>query len=255
MRWTELKGAIQTISQDLVEAIFPPAALCPLCQAPAQDWLCVDCEKYISHYQQKEFCRKCGKLIRGYPHPRAEDEGLCLDCAKGEVYAFWFNRGVAPYLGMSKEALYQLKYTGRQKLAQAMGLLMTEVILNDIRYRQVDVVVPVPIGPNKLQTRGFNQAELLAGQIARGLGLPMRTVLNKPIDTLVQAKQDKYTRQQQVKGAYRVTESEPLEGLRVLLVDDVFTTGSTASECARVLRASGVDMVAVVTWATGSDDE
>lgn len=246
MNW---KSTLQNVVRDLVEALFPPVVTCPLCQAPAKDWLCSDCEKYFSGYHQQEFCRKCGKFVSNVVGE------ICFDCSRGETYAFWFNRGVAPYQGLSKEILYQLKYTGRQKLAQAMGLLMAEVILQEPRYRQMDLVVPVPIGPNKLQARGFNQGELLAGQIAKVIGLPMGLVLAKPIDTPAQAKQDKYTRQQQVKGAYRVMQPELVAGQRVLLVDDVFTTGSTVSECAQVLAEAGANLVAVITWATGSDED
>lgn len=263
MNRIDWKSTLQNVGRDLVEALFPPVVTCPFCQAPAKDWLCSDCDKYFSGYHQQEFCRKCGKFvsrhsrlaglaIAGEPGVTGE---ICFDCSKGEAYAFWFNRGVAPYQGLSKEVLYQLKYTGRQELARAMGLLMAEVILQEARYRQVDLVVPVPIGPHKLHARGFNQGELLASQIAKVLGLPMGLVLDKPIDTPAQAKQDKYTRQQQVKGAYRVVQPEVVTGQRVLLVDDVFTTGSTVSECAQVLAEAGADLVAVITWAAGSDED
>lgn len=110
-----------------------------------------------------------------------------------------------------------------------------------------DVVVPVPLHPHRLVVRGFNQSELLAGEVASGLGLPLDVrVLRRIRDTPAQVGLPKAGRRANVQAAF---EAVPSAAKRVLLVDDVVSTGSTAAACAKSLRAAGAHQVAVLTLA------
>jgi len=166
-----------------------------------------------------------------------------------------FVRAVAygSYDGGLRELIHLLKYGRVRPAAGVLGRMLAEVIQNFGSEFTSAVVVPVPLHKSKLRQRGFNQAEEIAGAALKNLnrsGLTLAAgVLERKRATESQTGLTDHQRQENVRGAFLVTSPEPIKDRDVLLVDDVFTTGATASECARVLRRHGTDRVFVATVA------
>lgn len=152
-----------------------------------------------------------------------------------------------PYLPPLQEAICLFKYRGKVSLAESFGLLMLAVLPAPL---EADLVVPVPLHPSRLREREFNQSLLLADQIAKYLDRPLsftnlvRTAPSEPQSTL-----SRKERMKNLRRAFAVRRPESIAGKRILLIDDVFTTGTTVNECAKVLRKSGAEAVLVLTLA------
>jgi len=117
--------------------------------------------------------------------------------------------------------------------------------------RRFDFIVPVPLHPTRKRERGFNQAELLARALNRATGIRLHRALQRTRYTTTQTQFDRAERMENLKGAFRLRRGSNVQDLRVLLVDDVLTTGSTLSECASVLKAAGAVSVHAATAARG----
>ncbi len=234
------------IKKRLQELLFPEPAQCCFClQQSQQGQFCASCWQQLSMADKQEFCRKCGRILT--------NEKVCPECL-GFKGAYSFARAVGEYQGIYREILYQYKYIGKQSLARPMGRLMADTVLADSRYAGTQLIVPIPLAPSKYAQRKFNQSELLAWEVGNCLGLPVQVDLLKRVrDTLTQAKLTRAERRANLVGAFRVQHelAQLLMGKKLLLVDDVLTTGTTISEATRVLMANGAKEVVVLTWATG----
>lgn len=143
------------------------------------------------------------------------------------------------YGGAMADAIVKLKYAGRSDLASRLGRAMCERAPRD-----VDVVVPVPLHPLRAAERGFNQSALLARPIARALDVSLEArALERIRDTPRQAALDRSDRLVNVRAAFRCRDPRVVEDKRILLIDDVRTTGATLSECRAVLAAAGARSV------------
>jgi ComF family protein len=156
---------------------------------------------------------------------------------------------LGPYQGLLKETVYLFKYGGCTSLAKFFGLLLAELYIDEPQYPRDPVLVPVPLSQEKLQARGYNQSELVAAEIGRILNLPVSSALRRVVHTPSQTRLTRQARQEMIKGVFVLTQK--LERPDVILVDDILTTGSTAGECTRVLRESGIKAVGVLTIASG----
>ena len=157
------------------------------------------------------------------------------------------------YEGGLRELIHLLKYDRVRPAAGVLGRMLAEVIAAFGSEFRSAVVVPVPLHSTKLRQRGFNQAEQIARAALKQLNRPAlklaTRLLHRRRATESQTGLSDHQREQNVRGAFLVTAAEQITGEDVVLVDDVFTTGATVSECARVLRREGADRVFVVTVA------
>lgn len=191
-------------------------------------------------------CDKCGKPLRG----ASAGWRLCRDCTlKPKLFAK--ARAVALYDGAAKQHVHMLKYQGRAPLAGVLGRLMAEAALSDAGYCDCELVVPVPMHRKKEELRGYNQAYLLAREVGgllniRVVSALVRTRLTDPQSTL-----GRRGRSRNLRGVFEVPCPADVSGRRVLLVDDVLTTGSTVGECTRALLRAGAREVYVLTYAIG----
>jgi ComF family protein len=161
---------------------------------------------------------------------------------------------VFAYGGAIATAIVRLKYAGRFDLASRFGAVMADVM--EPLAAQVDVVVPVPLHPARLAERGFDQAALLAGPVARGLRTRSASrAIVRTRATPRQASLDRSARSANVATAFQCRSPRLVEGRRVLLVDDVRTTGATLASCAEVLRAAGASRVLTLVLASRDFDE
>jgi ComF family protein len=162
----------------------------------------------------------------------------------------------APFTGLIRNALHELKYSGEKRLAGPLGAAIAR------RWRRAaaggDVLVPVPVHADRARSRGYDQAELIARAAGRELGLPCAPILERARATIAQFDLDRTARATNVEGAFRLRprqdlggreQSSPLAGRWVVLVDDVVTTGATLGACARTLLDAGAIGVSAVTVA------
>ncbi len=194
-------------------------------------------------------CKKCGKPIE------KEEEEFCSDCLDTE--RVWeMGRSVYPYQGDAGRAVRKIKESGTRELVTFFSEQMAETaerqgMLSGLP--EVTWIVPVPLHKRKLRERGFNQARLLAEALGRETGFPVRELLLKKKRTKDQKSLSREQRRKNVKDAYCLNERESESGIpeAVLLVDDVMTTGSTLTACARALKAGGVRIVRFLTVCSG----
>jgi len=198
-------------------------------------------------------CTCCGVTFKS----RQDQNHLCGDCMV-QPKKFSLARAALSGDPQVMAVIHRFKYAGKTQLAWPLGGLMLSVFMRHWQGAQVDWILPVPLHPQKFRSRGFNQSYLLIDRwkaIAKAMqiSLPNISILtNALIRTRVTVAQTGLGRAQRlknVKGAFSVQSPEKIYGKRVLVVDDVYTTGATANECARILLKSGAERVDVLTLA------
>ncbi|MGB9616657.1 MAG: ComF family protein [Desulfomonilaceae bacterium] len=161
--------------------------------------------------------------------------------------------------GKVRRALINFKYGGLLHHGRGLSLLLTEAFQHFFGGCHIDFIAPMPMHPRRLITRGFNQVVFLGGKLANHTGIPMkRDMLVKIRDTPPQVGLSRSQRLTNVKGSFGITNPEELRGRRVLLLDDVSTTGSTIAEASRALKKAGASAVSVLVLALripGIDNE
>lgn len=193
------------------------------------------------------FCAKCSQPFDG----AISDVFTCANC---EHRLLHFDAAVSAYRsrGVVRKVMHDFKYGRQMHLRHVLGRWLAET-LEDPRLagRRFDFVVPIPLHPARKRERGFNQAELLAAALHRRCGLIVRPVLERIRYTTTQTQFDRAERMENLAGAFRLRPGSNVQDLRVLLIDDVLTTGSTLSECASVLKKAGALSVHAATAARG----
>ncbi len=201
-------------------------------------------------------CAICGeRLFSSYALADSSSEPRCGLCRRIELV---FARAAAygSYEGGLRDLIHLLKYGGVRPAANVLGLMLAEAIARIEPEFPADslAVIPVPLHRTKLRQRGFNQAELIARAALKlnPLGDRLRLcarVLERKRDTASQIGLTSHQRRENLRGAFAVAQPQWVKGREVLVVDDVYTTGATVSECARVLRRAGATKVWVATVA------
>ena len=241
-----LKAVVmEGIIKGLIDLIFPP--LCALCGSPlAEDdtgEICPSCLRSV-RFISPPICPTCGLPFVS----RSGEDHLCGQCLRRRWH-FGSARALGLYEGTMREAIHLLKYHGKSFLAKPLvGLLDKGYPF--IEYGSYDLLVPVPLHPKRLRERGFNQALILGKAIGRMTGIACEGFLLKKIRwSPPQINLSPREREKNVKGSFAVADPEGVQGKRVLLIDDVMTTGSTVHECARALLRAGAGEVDVFTLA------
>lgn len=207
----------------MLDWIYPKKAVCMGCNSAVgfgQPWLCDGCRRALAR-----------RWIGAYSVPGLD----------GMAVAYY-------YQGPAGSVVRNMKFRGVTDLTA----LMVQDMLRACRQIQplgADLVVPVPMHPRRLRRRGFNHAELLAQGVAAGLALPFENVLIRTRNTPQQSQLEDEARRKNLEGAFCADES--VRGKRVLLVDDVYTTGETARQCAAALRSAGAASVSLLVYTMG----
>ncbi|MFN0107179.1 MAG: ComF family protein [Bryobacteraceae bacterium] len=174
-----------------------------------------------------------------------DDQGVCGRCRSGLTgYDYAYSYGY--YEGPLRKMIHHFKYAGVEVLAGPLGALMVRALPLDL---QVDIIVPVPLHWTRRLWRGFNQCELLARPLESRLRVPVVRAIRKSRRTETQASSTPAQRRSNLTGAFVLAGKGMVEGKRVLLVDDVLTTGATVTTCSALLRRAGAKSVTVLTLA------
>ena len=236
---------VRRFSAGLFSLVFPDD--CRVCEQPLQNVsripVCPACLRKPEPMAADYFCVQCRAPFRNaFP---LDEEGRCALCRRGvrgfdAAYSFGF------YEGELRALIHLFKYGRIVTLAKPLGRLLALALP---REQSFDAIVPMPLHWRKRWQRRFNQAELLAGEIARRTHTPVKNALRRVRFTATQAGLTNAKRRQNVSGAFRPKRAGSLDGQRVLLVDDVMTTGATAAACARALKIAGATQVVLLTLA------
>ena len=189
------------------------------------------------------FCARCRTpFLSERP---LDHEGICRRCRSGLAgYDFAYSFGY--YEGPLRKMIHHFKYGGAAVLAGPLGELMVRALPLDL---QVDMIVPVPLHWRRKMWRGFNQCELLARPLESRLRVPLVRAIRKTRHTETQASSTPAQRRSNLTGVFVLAAENIVEGKRVLLVDDVLTTGATVTMCSALLRRGGAKSVTVLTLA------
>ncbi len=211
--------------------------------------ICHGCTTALTQTLPEPYCAQCGRPIVS----AAAAEGLSLpQChlCRNQVYAFDLARSFGEYTPRMSRAILLLKYGNVTPLGIWFAQRLASLIERQPLGFAADAVVPVPLDRGRLRERGYNQAELIAKPLARLLGIPFRSYLL--VRTRPRPNQLRLTRRERwetVRGAYATHKTAQVDKLRVLLVDDVFTTGATLDACSRALKGAGAARVVGLTVA------
>ena len=245
-------GWLTNVRAALLSVVFP--AGCRICEqlltGATRIPICNDC---LGSFRpiNGTVCEKCGRPVEGAT--RAEVETfVCPTCVDDEWggYAFDRVRSWAVYEGALVHAILLLKFENIDPLGKLFSRWLAEVVVDGGAAFQADVVVPVPLHRQRERERGYNQAALIAKPLAKRLELPYKSVLL----TRIRPRPDKHLlsfeeRWESVRGAFATRPGSQVDNLRVLLVDDVMTSGATLDSCAKVLREAGARSVIGLTVA------
>ena len=229
----------------ILDLLYPTKPKCEMCGRTGVLIVCDTCMSSID-YLQGVTCLHCGKQLS-----EQYLDSSCPDCKSG---VFYYNRAYScfEYSGMGKELIYKLKYEGKADLSRVIAGLMQERLKNE--NLAIDAIVPVPIHKNKLDARGFNQSYTIAAELGWRLRKPVLDCLIRVRETKEQYNLDKIQRHLNIVDAFSVKLLYNIAKYKsILLVDDIYTTGSTINECSKVLRKSGVSDIYAITAATGSN--
>ena len=239
---------MQAISDAFLNLFYPEE--CFICSSPIarrQDCgLCDDCwHKVLNLRIDGARCPSCGVPLPGFADGF---NNLCLDCIR-QPPSYSGARSFGYYSTEMRQVVHELKFEGRRPLAKLLAPLMAEVFYESWQRDDFDFITAVPLYHARRRERGFNQAELLGRALARLIGLPELRTLRRAVATKSQVGLSDAQRLENVRNAFRCTNIDRIAGKRILLIDDVMTTGATVASAARALINAGAEKVSVLTVA------
>lgn len=224
----------------LSDVFFPSNIRCIFCGTELDNevGICATCNSRLPYIMGNR-CTKCGGEV--------VSEDYCIDCSR-EVRLFVRNYSVFNYKGEVKDMLRAFK-SGKPYLGKPFAHILYDY------YRRLDthfdVVIPIPIHKSREKERGFNQAEILASEIERNTGLVRNDIVVKAVDTPHQTGLSRENRLTNIIGSFEVVDKTAVKGKTILVVDDIYTTGSTINEVARILLEAGATAVYGLCLARG----
>ena len=238
-----IKAFLEYSRRTAADLLFPRR--CPVCGGvamPKGRLICPACLKQLS-FVSSPACMKCGKEIG------SREQEYCADCIRRKKS---FTRGFAllNYDSRSAVSMAAVKYHNKREYLDFYARAAALRFEKQFRQAGIQVIVPVPVHASRLKTRGFNQAAVLAEKLSAELGIPWEELLIRVKKTDPQKSLGSAERLKNLRGAFEA-EQEAGKWERVLLVDDIYTTGSTAEICSRALLKTGVKQVFVFAVCIG----
>ena len=231
--------------EDIVnEVLFPSDIKCIMCDGELSFYtrygLCPECSK--TEYNTR-YCKRCGRHV-------GEMTPYCIECTN-RSHDFDMARAPFVYKGEIRKLIYRLKYGYGAYLAKYMAQFMYDTYLEN--SEQIDCIAFVPIPKRRYISRGYNQAEEIAKELSLLSSIPVVDVLERSKYTKNLARMNKEERKQAISDSIKIRDGADVKGKRVMLIDDVFTSGATANECSKILKKAKADYVYVLTFATSTD--
>ena len=228
-----------------MDILFPRR--CPICDGVLSfggALICPECSKKVLFVREPR-CRKCGKML-------SDEQGeYCGDC---KTVPHTFDRGISLFLynDAMRNSISRYKYGNRREYAKYYGETMAKYLGEEILSFRPEALLPVPLHKERLRKRGYNQAALIAGELGAMLRLPvLEDLVIRKRATRPQKMLDREERRKNLKRAFTLGRND-VKLNRVVLIDDIYTTGSTSDEIASVLKNSGVREVYVVALCSGT---
>jgi len=234
----------RAIAQAFLDLLYPPR--CEVCETLGREAFCPECLAQVLPHEPPE-CRLCGVLLPRSPARR----DLCPECA-GTCRYYDGARSAGVHCATLRTAVLHYKFDNRRRLQGPLARLLADRLEAEpgpphgLPLGQVDALVPIPLHPRRRQWRGFDQALLLTIELARMTGLPLVVGLARTRATTPQIHLAPQEREQNMRGAFAPL-GRVLEGRRVLLIDDVYTTGATANQAAKAAKEGGAVAAYVLT--------
>ncbi|MBN1569278.1 MAG: ComF family protein [Acidobacteria bacterium] len=223
---------------------------------------CFVCSAALAGHQDCGICSRCWDNVLslkitpprctscGLPMQSFDDtpDHLCGNCIL-QMPPYAGARSFGYYTAELSKIIQELKFRGRRNLVRLLGPLLTAAFFESWSRDEFDLIVPVPLHPKRRRDRGYNQSELLARSLSRQIAVPLGRFLVRVRPTLPQVGLTDSERKENVRKAFRCSRPQQISGKRILLVDDVMTTGATAASAARALLDGGALRVSVLTVA------
>jgi len=229
----------------ITDFLFP--RVCINCnEVPVDEFLCCDCLEKLDFITEIDVCNICGNPFGYNAKSGTDNKNLCQKCIE-EKFFFSRCRSISPYTGYLRSLLHNFKYNGNSELSLFFIWFVCEYYPEGLE--DCDILIPVPVFIDKLRKREFNQCAVIGAQLAKFFGFEYDPfILRKEKDTKAQVDlSNEKERIKNVRGVFTLHNYKRINGKRVLLFDDVFTTGSTTNECSKVLLQGGADNVQVLT--------
>jgi ComF family protein len=219
---------------------------CPVCHdiaVPGGSRICNVCREKLKPITGPR-CFRCSKPLK------REEQEYCKDCRKTRLFDQGI--GIFPYGSVLQESLFKLKYGKRQEYGSFYGQIAAVYSREIIRNWGVEIIIPIPLHRKRMEKRGYNQAELIAEALGKTLCIPVDSrLMKRKVNTRPQKELDYRERKQNMKNAFFLKGENRYR--RILLVDDIYTTGSTIEAAAELLKRNGAENVFFLTIAMGAD--
>ncbi len=240
----------KTVLDKTIDFVYPHK--CPICNTiilNSTDYICKNCRSQI-YFNQPPYCKLCGVHL-------SNTKQLCKTCAEllsTENYKFWYDKTVSYFIYKDtlRKILHIIKYKNDLKLTKYIGNKFAKMVKNDKSISKIDYVTPVPLYFKKKLRRGFDQTEIFSKMISKETKIKLiPDLIYRKKNTIPQSELSRTKRAQNVKNAFAISKRYNIKYSNILLIDDIFTTGATVNECARLLKQNGANYILVVTLARG----
>lgn len=203
--------------------LFPPA--CSVCGKIDKNWLCPNCQRRVERLEKSILVE--------------------IENQKYEKLLYLFQ-----YESLVRKLILRYKFSNKAYLNHFFANRIAENEKNCELLKQYDMIIPVPMHKKKKQKRGYNQTELVANELEKRLAIPARKdILSKVVNTTTQSKLSGKARQSNIQHAFFIQNDFEVEDKKIILLDDIYTTGSTSEECSRVLKEAGAKEILVLVLA------
>lgn len=228
-------------AENILKLFYPD--VCVFCGKISAEGICAACRSKVSYIEEPR-CKRCGKPIR------YEEQEYCHDC---KAAGFSYEQGKSLWLHKApvSTSLYQFKYKNRRSFGEVYAEELYRKFARMLRIWGIDLIVPIPIHAKKRRQRGYNQAEIIAKYLGDKTGIPVNVkALKRVRDTKPQKELTGKERKKNLQNAFAQGKGN-VRGKRILLIDDIYTTGITIEESAKVLRRHGAQKVYFLTISIG----
>lgn len=235
-------SGIKKLGEGLLQIVYPRR--CPVCDGITGGGkkICPECTRKLP-LLTSPWCMRCGRKLQ-------EEAEYCSEC-RNRNYSFQRGRALYEYEGAA-EAIYRFKYAGRREYADFFGEQICTHLGGFIRNVKPDGLAPIPLHKSRMRARGYNQAALLARAVGSRMNIPVYPeMLVRVKKTAPQKKLNPEERQNNLKKAFIMGRND-VKLKTIIVIDDIYTTGTTIEEAAKVLKEAGADKVYFITLACGA---